>query len=41
MDLRGSRSKIIKNVIINGKKIIFISIDITQKFVAHYSKSII
>jgi len=41
MDLRRSSSKINKNVIINGKEIMFISIDITQNFVAHISKYII
>jgi len=41
MDLKRSSTKIIKNVIINGKENMFISTDITQTFVAHYSKSII
>jgi len=41
MDLRRFSSTLNKNVIINGKEIMFISIDITQTFVAHYSKSII
>jgi len=41
MDLRRFSSTLDKNVIISGKEIMFISIEIIQNFVAHYSKSII